>query len=443
MLDSNVPRPWQGQTTLVFALAVVAVGLGNFYRLPYLMGEHGGAPFFIAYAVTVMFVTAPILAAEVMLGSSGRSSPVGAIRWAADQSGREVHWSWLGGLQSLLALLVAAKLLLLSLWAMDRAQTISVGVLASASGVDVANNFAAMVADNAGLVGAGFVTALLAALLVTFGPAYAMGLIAWLGLPALVVASIGLLGYALEYGDLQAADEFLFARDYSGHGLGAVIAGAVSALYTLGAGLGVGICFGGRSPKSLPLLRAVAAAVVIDIAFSLLIALITIPIVYAVNVEPIDGLAYVFVAVPYAYANLPSGDVYGALFFALVASTSVFTMVALMEPAVMMLRREFHWHRWMAALVVAGSVAIMASLMAMSVVLDVLAAGAVDGLIPLAALVVSVFVGWRMPRPIVRSELYREPRWLFLLWWELIRLVVPLIVVVTLLVWWFGPISVL
>lgn len=443
MLDSNVPRPWQGQTTLVFALAVVAVGLGNFYRLPFLMGAHGGAPFFIAYAATVMLVSAPVWAAEVMLGSSGRGSPVGAIRWAADQSGRLVWWSWLGGIQSFLALLVAAKLLLLSLWALDRAQVISDGVLASASAIEVAENFTLMVADNASLIGIGLVTALLAALLVTFGPAYAMGLIAWLGLPAIAVSCVGLLGYAIEYGDLQSADEFLFARDYTGNGFPAAVAGAVSGLYTLGAGLAVGICFGGRSPKGLPLLRAVAAAVVLDIAFGLMVALITVPLVYAVNVEPVDGLAYIFVAVPYAYANLPSGDVYGALFFGMLASTSLFTLVALMEPAVMLLRKELHWHRPVAAGLVAGGVLLLASLMASSDTLDGLATMLMNGLIPLAVIAVSVFVGWRMPRPIVRSELYREPRWLFLLWWELIRLIVPLIVTLALVAWWLGPIRLL
>jgi len=326
---------------------------------------------------------------------------------------------------------------------MDRAQVISTGILASASGVEVAENFVAMVEDNASLIWPGLIMAVLAALLVTFGPAYAMGLIAWLGLPAIAVACIGLLGYALEYGDLQAADEFLFARNYNGNGFPAAVAGAVSGLFTLGAGLAVGICFGGRSPKGLPLLRAVTAAVVLDIAFGIAMALITIPLIYAVNVEPIRGLAYVFVAVPYAYANLPSGDVYGTLFFGLLACTSVFTLVALMEPAVMLLRQELKWRRGAAAGFVASCVAALASFMAVSAATDAFITNLMNAAIPLAILAVSVFVGWRMPRPIVRSELYREPRWLFLMWWELIRIVVPLTLVVTLLAWWFGPIALL
>ncbi|NCX49754.1 MAG: hypothetical protein EBW81_09755 [Gammaproteobacteria bacterium] len=94
MLDDNVPKPWQGQTTLVFALAAAAMGLGNILRLPFLMGEHGGAPFFLTYLATVFLVAAPLLASEVMLGSHGRGSPIGAIRWASDQAGRSHHWSF-------------------------------------------------------------------------------------------------------------------------------------------------------------------------------------------------------------------------------------------------------------------------------------------------------------------------------------------------------------
>jgi hypothetical protein len=49
--------------------------------------------------------------------------------------------------------------------------------------------------------------------------------------------------------------------------------------------------------------------------------------------------------------------------------------------------------------------------------------------LPISLLALALFVGWRMPRPIVRGEFFREPRWLFLLWWELVRIVTPATVV--------------
>ena len=46
MLDDNIPQPWRARSTLVLTLTLVAVGLGNLQRLPFLMGEHGGGTFF-------------------------------------------------------------------------------------------------------------------------------------------------------------------------------------------------------------------------------------------------------------------------------------------------------------------------------------------------------------------------------------------------------------
>ena len=435
MLDRNVPKPWQGQTTLVFALTAVAVGLGNTFRLPWLLGEHGGAPFFLVYVATLLLVVAPVLAAEVMLGSNGRGSPLASVRWASDQSGRSVFWSWLGPWQAILALLLGGQLLMLAAWMVDRADIIHSGTLAAASTRDVANNFETMLADVARNQALWLLLLAGATVLSMAGPQYAMFVIGWLALPALLVTALGLVDFSVERGDLTAAGEWLFAVRYRDFGFDTVMAAIVSALYTLGAGLGVGLVFGTRAPKKLPLLRAVTAAVVLDCAFAIMVAVIITPLLFATNTLPVSGIPLVFVAVPHAYVNLPMGEVYGALFFGFLSIASLAALVALMEPTVMLLRRDVGLSRWLAAP--------MTALALLSVVevsfrgTDSVAtglAGLVDLLIPVTLLAVAYFVGWRMPRPIVRGELFREPRWLFSVWWESLRLVTP--VTLLLAIWW-------
>ena len=56
-----------------------------------------------------------------------------------------------------------------------------------------------------------------------------------------------------------------------------------------------------------------------------------------------------------------------------------------------------------------------------------------EWLLPLSLLATGLFVGWQLPRPILRGELYREPRWLFRLWWWVMRWVVPPVCVVWLI----------
>ncbi len=434
MLDNNVPQPWQGQTTLVFALAACSIGLGNVLRMPYLLGEYGGAPFFVCYVATVFTVAVPLLTAEVMLGSKGRASPLGALRWASDQSGRSTHWSLLGVIQCLLGVTLAIYCLPMIAWMVDRAVVLNSGPLASASAAEVAMSFQQLVeSPNLTILVAlvGLVT-----LLAALGPQVAMALIGWVALPAMAVALLSLLQFGIEFGDLESAGDWLFAVNYSDFGWEAAMMGMLSGVLTLVAGLGVGSVFGARSPKNLPLLRAVIAAAILDVAFMLVTAVALIPLLGATNVLPAEGLMFLFVAVPYAFANLPLGEVYGAVFFGFAALATFAALLALLEPSVMLLHQDGGVNRNLAALMVGAALGLgvlwLERVGQHLVVLPLLLDMAIVGVL----LLLSVFVAWRMPRPFARAELYREPRWLFTLWWLCLRFIVPTVLILV-LIWRF------
>ena len=114
MLDDNVPQPWRARTTLVLTLTLVAVGLGNLQRLPYLIGEYGGGVFFLAYLASVMLLSVPILIAEIVLGSLGRGSPGLAMHWAASAANVDSRWRHLALLQAFLGLIMAAMAALMA-----------------------------------------------------------------------------------------------------------------------------------------------------------------------------------------------------------------------------------------------------------------------------------------------------------------------------------------
>ena len=423
MLDDNVPQPWQGQTTLVFALAASSLGLGNVLRMPYLMGEHGGAPFFMGYAFAVFAVAVPILTAEVMVGSKGRGSPVGALRWAADQSGRSSHWSLLGLIQCLLGLLLAVYCLVLATWMLDRAMVLNQDSLAAASASEIAVDFLVHVNNSSYVVPIGLLGTV--TVLAALGPRVGMGLMGWVALPAMAVALGSVLQFAMKFGDLQAAEDWLFRVNYQDLGWQGALAGLTSGSLTLVAGLGVGSVFGARTPKSLPLFRAVLAAGVLDVAFMLTTAMALVPLLGAVNTLPAEGLAFIFVAVPYAFANLPLGEVYGAVFFGFAALASLTAVLALVEPAVMFLHLELSLNRNGSALIVGILVGVGALLLHFWGGISAALSGLLDRAIVLSLLLLAVFVAWRMPRPLARGELYREPRWLFDIWWLCLRILAP------------------
>ena len=61
-------QEWIGRWSFVMAAIGSAVGLGNFWRFPYLTYKHGGAQFFLPYALSLIFIGIPLLIMEFGLG---------------------------------------------------------------------------------------------------------------------------------------------------------------------------------------------------------------------------------------------------------------------------------------------------------------------------------------------------------------------------------------
>ena len=427
MLDDNIPQPWRARTTLVLTLTLVAVGLGNLQRLPFLMGEHGGAPFFLSYVAALMLMSAPVLIAEVVIGSLGRGSPGLALHWAASAASVDSRWRFLGVAQAVLSLILATVAALSAVWCWHWAGALYSGALASASANDVAAAFTAFVSDRpaqfmlvlAALGAAGALSAV--------GIRAGMGLLAWGCLPVVAVTLLGVLDFVFVHADLRPVEEFLFSRQSSEWSLNSFWQALGAAGITLGAGVGVGLALGAQAPTGLPWARSVLAVAVLDTAFMVITAVILSALLFEANVAPAQGLAAVFIGLPYAFANLPLGETYGALLFAALALVSWSASVVLLEPVVMLIDSEWGLGRVSGAVLTATLAIIVAavSLFASEAPLIQLGSLATQWLLPASVLALSIFVGWLMPRPVLRGELYREPLWLFRFWWWALRWLVP------------------
>ena len=156
-------------------------------------------------------------------------------------------------------------------------------------------------------------------------------------------------------------------------------------------------------------------------------AVILSALLFESNVAPVEGLAAVFVGLPYAFANLPLGETYGALLFGSLALVSWSASVVLLEPVVMLIDSEWGLGRVSGAVLTSTLAAVIAAVSLFTTEVPVLQLGslAAQWLLPASVLSLSIFVGWLMPRPVLRGELYREPLWLFRCWWWALRWFVP------------------
>lgn len=406
---------------------MVAAGLGNLQRFPYLMGEHGGGAFFVMYLVALCVLSVPVLIAEVAIGSLGRGSPGLALHWAASVGNLDSRWRFLGVAQALLGLVFAAVAILTAVWCLHCVSVLYSGQLASASAIDVATDFLAFVDDRPAqftrtlllLVAAGSVSAL--------GIRFGMGFLAWACLPAVAITLLGVLDFTFVYTDMRPVQDFLFSYRTDDWHMSAFWQALGAAGVTLGAGLGIGMALGAQSPTGLPWGRSVLAVAVIDTSFLVVSAVIVSALLFESNVSPVEGLAGLFVGLPYAFANLPLGETYGALFFAATALLAWGAAAVLLEPTVLLFANEWQLGRVSGAVLGATLVVLVVAALLFGGTLPLLRVGtwSVQWLLPCSVFVTAWFVGWLMPRPVLRGELYREPVWFFRLWCFVLRWLAP------------------
>ena len=423
-MDSNVQQPWRGRTTLIFALLAVSLGLGNVLRLPYVIGEQGGGAFLLVYVTVLALVVGPVLIAELTMGSIGRSSPMGSIQWVASLAGRDTRWRWIGALQAVLAFMIATLLLVPLVLGAEASLYLYNGDWDSASASEIINTLSTIEsADHLRVLGVLIALAIGAALP---GPQVVLLLAGWILMPLILLMTYSALGYAFEVGDISAANEWLFKYRPEQLTQSGAVTAALAALSSLGAGVGVGLVFGSRSPAGLPLVRSVIAVGILDTAAMLMLAIIVVAVTAAVDVEMTQGLALLVISIPYAFANLPTGELVGLLLMMSIMLASLAALIALIEPMVSILRREMDVPRPIAMAAVAFALWLSASFaLANPVARLTIDSWLVPVMVPMVLGLTAVFTAWRVPRPILRGEKYRERFTVFYLWFIITRWVTP------------------
>ena len=62
---------WSSRMTFLMASVGFAVGLGNIWRFPYVVGENGGSAFILIYLLFAFGIGVPLVMAEWTIGRNG------------------------------------------------------------------------------------------------------------------------------------------------------------------------------------------------------------------------------------------------------------------------------------------------------------------------------------------------------------------------------------
>ncbi len=398
--------------------------MGSIWRFPYLAAAGGGFAFIAVFVVACLVFGAPVLIAEIVLGRWSRNSPPRAAGVIAGRFGYSALWNVVGWSGCIAGFLIMSYYTMIAGWVLAYTWFFLSGNYARGGAPSVVAKFHAFVADSRAVslwqLGFFALVAFISARELNRGVELANR---WRA-PALLAILLVLVAYSLATGDVVRGLRFAFAPDVS-RLTSAVVLGAVGqALFAVGVSAGIMIAYGAYMPAGESLRRSVVAVVGSIFIVSLLATVVIFPLMFHYGLDPAQGPELVFQVLPVAFAEMPGGRVIGTLFFALLALAAFTPSIGLMEPWIAWLSERAGLKRRTAACICMGACWLLGQGSVLSfgrltdwhpvraishlaglnffALVDFLAANL---LMPISALLVSVFIGWRMGKRIPQAEL--------------------------------------
>ncbi|MEQ8745683.1 sodium-dependent transporter [Pyruvatibacter sp.] len=322
---------WSSRLMFIFAASGSAVGLGNIWKFPYIVGENGGGAFVLLYLACLIGLGVPLLIGEIMIGRKGGEYPARAFLRTAKEKAMSSAWGGLGALGALIALLILAFYSVVSGWVGIYAVDFGIAALGGDAARSGADAFGAMLADpvlqliavtiitiTAGIVVYFDVTRGVQSVMRYVAPLFAVLLIVML---VLVAANTGEFGAALAY---------MFAPDFSALSPAAFGEALGHAFFTLSVGMCGMLIYGAYLDDGANVPRLGFAVAAIDTAIAFAAALIIFPIVFAFDLEASAGPGLLFIALPQGFGLLPSGNWLGFAFFTATFLAAFSSLIALL-----------------------------------------------------------------------------------------------------------------
>ena len=426
---------------VIMAMAGSAIGLGNIWRFPYMVGEYGGAAFIIVYILASFVLALPIFFSETIIGRRSRSNTFGAMRKLAPGTG----WKWLGLLTVLSPIIILSYYSVVGGWSVEYLFKACAFDFTGASPEYIQGFFGRFTSSAWEPVLTHTVFLALVAGIILAGVKKGIERFTKLTMPALFVLVVVIAVYGLTLPGAKAGADYLLKPDFSKLDIHAIAAAMGQAFFSLSLGVGTILTYASYVHADENICVSGVGTAVADLLFAILAGFAVMPAVFAAGIAPGAGPGLVFETLPYIFnqmgASVPwVSALVAILFFLTILVAALTSAISLMEVGVAYLCEEKGMSRTAATLAVALFAWIVGLLCSLSFgplsevrilgnsIFDFLDNLCSNWLMPLGGLLFTLFVGWKMSREEVWDEFTNHGTRndsLFGVVWLLIRYLAP------------------
>ncbi|MCC5878761.1 MAG: sodium-dependent transporter [Idiomarina sp.] len=435
---------WNSRFSFILAATAAAVGLGNIWKFPYIMGENGGGAFIVVYLICIFTLGVPVLMGELLIGRRGRNSPGYAARNLAAESRRHPAWQLTGWVTMFTGFMILTFYVVVASWAFSYVVKSAQGQFHQADSEAITQIFRGMAGSASEMLL--FTALLVIATAVVVGKGFKHGLertVRW-AMPVMLVLLVGLAFYSALVGDFASAVNFMFKPDFSELTMSTVLIALGHAFFTLSLASGVMMMYGAYLPTNTSIVGTSIWIAIADTIVALIAGLMIFPLVFGYGLVPGEGPGLIFQTLPLAFASMPFGVFIGTVFFVMLLLAAFTSAISMVESIAAFTVERFAVSRWTAAI----STCVVLFALSMLTIFSFSGAGwtqvditflgkhmtnlfeVIDHmtsniLLPIGGLIIALFTGWAIRSKFMAAEL-QAAGWVFKLWQFAVRYIAPI-----------------
>lgn len=332
---------WSSRLGFIFAAVGAAVGLGNIWRFPAVVGQNGGGAYLVPYFIAAFAFAVPLMILEISVGRSLKSDVVSACRHIRSEF--EIVGWLVGG--SVLAVL--SYYLVITGWVLAF-------FIFSLLGIDT--TFGEFTDTYWPLVFF-LISTLIVGGIVSFGVQRGIERMARVLIPMTFLVLIGLviyIAFSQPSGFTDGVD-FFFSPDLSVLDDPIIWSAAFGQVFfSFSVGQGIMLTYGSYLGEDADVPQSALMIAVADIVVALLAGTVIFGIVFAFGLEPASGTELAFATLPAGFEAMAGGTIIAVLFFGLLFVAAIAPSVSMLEVGVAGTMRATDWSRKRASIAITG-----------------------------------------------------------------------------------------
>ena len=309
-----------------------AIGIGNVWRFPYVVGNNGGGIFVLIYIFFLVVLGIPVMSMEFSIGRASRKSIVKAYT-TLEKPGSK--WHFMGYASMIGNYLLMMYYTTVAGWMLYYCFATATGKLSGLDASGITQHFSNLTGSPVTMIIFTFIVITIGFLICSLGLQNGVEKITKPMMLALLAIMVILAINSLTIdGGAEGLKFYLYPDIAQINKIGwfkVIVAAMNQAFFTLSLGIGSMLIFGSYQSDKTSIIKESSTIAALDTFVAITAGLIIFPACFAFGVNPDSGESLVFITLPNIFNSMPLGRLWGSLFFLFMTFAAFSTVIAVFE----------------------------------------------------------------------------------------------------------------